>query len=905
MTHNPIQADDRSQHADALLKNIQQQQKGQLKIFLGAAPGVGKTFAMLNAAIEQRQQGIDVIIGLVETHQRADTAALLAGFEILPRQSIQYQQQSFAEFDLDAALKRTPELILVDELAHTNVRGSRHKKRYQDIEELLDAGIDVYTTLNVQHLEQLHDLVLQITGIDVHETVPQNFVYAAQEIVFVDLAPANLIERLQQGKVYAAEYAHNALQHFFTVDNLTALRELTLKVAIEQMAHQPNQDIRDKRFQYAIHDKLLVLISNRSNHYYLIRNARRIVEKRNIPWLVVWVDTGQINNEQHKNHLQSALSLAKNFGAETEILRGPSTLKTIIPFIIKNRINTVLLGAGVRLHWLPWRKRLYQKLIESGLPLEVIVYRSPQQAQHLIKIDEPKLKKFDYFRSHLIGAIAVSIATLLAHSLHPLLNQANLILIFVVSVVLMSLRFGLHSAISTALLAFLSFNFFLTEPRYSFVVDQKDDIGTLILLLIIALVCGPAASLIRRQFFLLEESNRYSETLRALAQQFSVVKNKKKLWQVLAKALTTTLRVECHVVAFKSKGHHDYQIHPAINPPFSAIDEAAIAWTRKHREPSGRFTDTLSASTWTLFPICKRKRMLAILLLRFNASSTGISPYNKNLIAAMTQQAIETWQRIRLSNDLESARLKAQVEQLRSALLSSVSHDLRSPLSAMMGAADSLRLLDPQLNLSNRMVLIDTILQESQRLDRYIENLIDMTRINDGAIHIERDWIAISDVVGNALTRLKRYFPQAMTDYREEQMLPLLHANAALLEQALFNVLENAVKYSPRDEKIWIQAMCNAHTCTLTIEDRGPGIPESLREKIFDMFYVIADGDQKQHNTGMGLAICRGMIAAHGGSIHAFAGQDGVGTRFQIQLPLRSEIKPTTRIGHATQNPGD
>ncbi len=892
MADDSATADDRAQQADALLKNIQQQQKAQLKIFLGAAPGVGKTFSMLNAAKEQRQQGIDVVIGLVETHQRADTAALLTDFEMLPRKQIQYQQQTLSEFDLDAALKRQPELILVDELAHTNVSGSRHKRRYQDIEELLAAGIDVYTTLNVQHLENLHDLVMQITGIDVRETVPQDFVYAAQEVVFIDLPPANLIERLQQGKVYAEEYAQSALENFFTVENISALRELALKVAIEQMASQvkSEQDARTKRFQYAIHDKLLVLISNRSNHYYLIRNARRIIEKRQIPWLVVWVDTGQTTNEQHKNYLQSAMSLAKDFGAETEILRGPSTLETIIPFIIKNRINSVLLGSGIRASWRPWRKRIYQKLIESGLPLEVIVYRSPKQASHPISIEEPKLKTFGNLRSHLFGAITVTIATLLAHSLHPWLNQANLILIFVVAVVLMSLRFGLHAAISSALLAFFSFNFFLTEPRYSFIVNQKDDISTLVLLLIIALVCGPAASLIRRQLFLLEESNRYSETLRSLAQTFSVVNSKKNLWRELAKTLANSLRAECHIVTFKSKRHLDYQVYPTAASVFAPIDEAAIEWTRKHRETSGRFTDTLSASQWTFFPICKHKRILAILLLRFNESITGLSPYNKNLIAAMTQQAVDAWQRIRLVNDLESARVTAQVEQLRSALLSSVSHDLRSPLSAMMGAADSLRLLDPQLDLSNRIALIDTIVQESQRLDRYIENLIDMTRINHGDIKIERDWVSISDIIGSALTRIKRYFPHAITEYREEPMMPLLYVNAALLEQVIFNVLENAVKYSPDDEKITLHAACNARTCTIEIEDHGPGIAEPLREKIFDMFYVIADGDQRQHNTGMGLAICRGMIAAHGGTITALAGQNDIGTRFLIQLPLQAEL---------------
>jgi two-component system sensor histidine kinase KdpD len=874
----------RHQQADALLKTVQQQGGGQLKIFLGAAPGVGKTCAMLNAAKELQQQGTAVCVGLVETHGRAETEALLQGCALLPRKTIHYQNQQLTEFDVDAALALRPNIILVDELAHTNAPGSRHKRRYQDIAELLKAGIHVYTTLNVQHIESLNDVVLQITGVRVQETVPDSFIDQAHEIVFIDLPPQNLIERLQQGKVYVEEYARSALEGFFSPANLTALRELAMKIVIEHVddSLKTRLDSRGEQQHLVINDKLLVLISNRSTHDYLIRIGRRLAEKRGMSWLVVWVDTGQVQLQQDKARLQSAMTLAQELGARTEILRGPSTWQTIIPFIREERINTVLVGSGTR-KW-RWRKPLYQRLINSGLGLEVSVYRDPDQHSRVNHFIQPAETFLSDLRGYLLSTLGVALASMIAVLSKNLLDPNNLVLIYVVAVIISGLRFGAAPAVFSAIFSFFSFNFFLTEPLHTLTVNNQEDISRLVFLVIIGLVCGPAASRIRRQFLLLAESNRYSESLQRLAEQFAVADDQNVLWQALTKELNSALLAETHIVQFNSD--NSYDIFPARGERFSEVDMAAIEWTRKQAAPSGRFSDTLSKSSWSCFPIAKNNKTIAVMLVRLHAEKYGFTTYDMDIINAMTQQAANAWQRIHLTKDLESARVKAEIEQLRSALLSSVSHDLRSPLSAMIGAADSLRLLDQQLSSEDRSELIDTILQESRRLDRYIQNLLDMTRLGHGTLKIERDWVSASDIIGSALVRLKRYSPDALVDFQVNGAPPLLYVHAALIEQALFNILENAAKFTPPGEKIIVILEQQQNTCTITIDDKGPGIPEALREKIFDMFYVVSDGDHKKNNTGMGLAICKGMIAAHGGSVTAQEGAQKTGTRFLVEIPL-------------------
>lgn len=875
----------RDQKADAILNKLQQSAQGKLTVFIGAAPGVGKTYAMISAAKESVQQGIDVLVGLVETHGRAETQSIVEGLTILPRNEIHYHDTILTEFDLDAALAQKPELILVDELAHTNVPGSRHAKRYQDIAELLAAGIDVYTTVNIQHVLSLNDMVAQITGVTVHETVPDSFIDDAYNIRFIDLPPIALIDRLKQGKVYLPEYAKVALDSFFSVSNLTALRELAMKRAMNQVDSNLEAALIEgsSAQKYVIKDKLIVLISASSDHCYLVRIGRQIAERRQIPWRVMWVDKGATKNATQRKHLNNAMNLAKDLGAQVDTLRGENCYLAVLPYLEEQRANTVLVGSGAKRRWGFWRKRLYQQLIESGLPLEVSVYRSPELVSRETK-NEHRGSLFGDYRGHIYGVLGTTLATLFALPLQQFLSSGNLVLLYVISIVLVGLKFGARPAMATAIWAFLSFNFFLTEPNYTFHVDQKNDIATLIFLMVIGLLSGPAASRIRHQFILLKESNRYAEALRDMAQRLSVVDNEVALWDALSEKVSSLLGAECFFAYPEGNGNESRA--KSANFDLTQVEESAIGWSLTHGEQAGRFTQTLNSSSITVLPVKQDNVVIGGLLIHWAPEQEHFLPFEKDLVESMMQQGASTWRRVRLVADLESARVKTEVEQIRSSLLSSVSHDLKSPLSAMMGAAESLKMLDKQLSVHDKEELVDTILQESRRLDSYIQNLLDMTRLGYGGLKIQRDWVSVDDIIGSALNRLKRYFSHAKVNWKGSKNSPALYVHAALIEQALFNILENAVRYSPEKEEILCKLVVDAKTCRIIIEDKGPGIPENEQEQIFNMFYIVSDGDKKSKSTGMGLAICRGMIGAHGGTVNASNGSGGKGTRFVVELPL-------------------
>ncbi len=865
---------------------VEHKSKGSLTIFVAASPGAGKTYAMLAAAKERMQQGDAVLIGWIDTYGSAETASLADGMERLPSKRRNYQGQTFEEFDLDAAVGRQPTLLLLDQLEHTNLPGSRHTWRYQDVAELLAAGIDVYSTLDIQHLASLNDAIWQIIGIRIDETVPDQIIDHADELVFVDVPPNQLIERYRQGIVHIPRYLSGTAVDFFSPPTLTALRELALREVIERVDARLNAELGgdSRNLDFVINEKLLVLVSHRSDHEYLIRLGRQIADRRKIPWLVVWVDTGQPRYQKDSARLQAALALAKDLGAKTEILRGPSTYQTILPYIAQQRVNTVLVGAGKRRKLFPWRKSLYQRLIESGLPIEVSVFREYESAGDVKQIADPDIGLLGNRAGHVFSIAGVLLATAIAVLLENWLSNANLVLVYVLAVMITGLKHGSVPAMLASVLAFLSFNFFLTEPRHSFEVHRQDELSTLLFLFMIALVSGPAASRIRRQFILLREANRYSESMRLLGRALSVAEDDKAVWEALAEQLRNVLQTECRVVM--PDGDKPYSTFPKSSLAFAPIDDSAIEWSLQHAEPSGRFTETLAASNWTVFPITKDDKTIAAVAIRFDSKVSALRSDDKELIATMLRQAADTWRRIQLVGELESARVKTEVEQLRSSLLSSVSHDLKSPLSAMMGAADSMRLLDRQLSAQDRSELVDTILSESRRLESYIQNLLDMTRLGHGSLKIERDWVSLTDIVGSAIMRLKRVFPAVTTEYHEKSPLPLLFAHAALIEQALFNILENAAKFSPPGEKIRISAERKNDACLVAVEDRGPGVPEPLREKIFDMFYVVSEGDRKQPSTGLGLAICRGMIGAHGGTVKALEGTGRQGTRIEVELPI-------------------
>lgn len=631
-------------------------------------------------------------------------------------------------------------------------------------------------------------------------------------------------------------------------------------------------------------DRLLVLISCDGDTEHLIRNGHQFADRRQQSWTVAWVDCGQELQPHADKGLQSAFSLAKALGATTETLRGPSLGQAVMAFLAERRIRAVMLGAGRRHRRWIWQKPLYRQLVESSLSLDVTVVRD--SAVSTSPRDRPWATGAgrESWRGYAVAALSVLVATALAVPLEYWVANYNLVLIYVLAVVATGLGYGSWTAIFASMLAFLSFNFFMTDPRYTFEVSRQDELATLVMLLLIALVCGPAASRIRRQFMLLKMANRSSESMRLLGQQLSVAEDDQATWLSVAQELGRALQVECCLLTW-DKNNARYRF-PNSGPAFGRDDEAAIEWSRQHVAPSGRLTDCHGRAAWTLFPVHSNDDAIAVAAVKWEADKKRLDHYDRELISAMLQQAADTWRRIQLVGDLESARVTAEVERLRSALLSSVSHDLKSPLAAMMGAAESLQFLEKQLQPQDRQELLDTILHESRRLEAYIQNLLDMTRLGHGTLKIERDWVPLADIIGSTISRLKRYSPEVKIEYRPMDSQPLLYVHAALIEQALYNILENAARFSPPEEPVRITAGEHQGQCWIEIEDQGPGIPESLREQVFDMFYVVSEGDQRKQNTGMGLAICRGMVSAHGGTVRVMDGTGHRGSRFVVELPL-------------------
>jgi two-component system sensor histidine kinase KdpD len=633
-------------------------------------------------------------------------------------------------------------------------------------------------------------------------------------------------------------------------------------------------------------ERLLVLISSDGDQEPLIRSGQQLADRQQHPWTVAWVDSGQVPDSHADARLQSALALAKALGATTETLRGPNLGQTVMAFLAERRIRTVMLGVESGHRGWPWRKPLYRQLVESSLPLDVRVVRIPA-ASNIPRDPFPaRGASHGSWHGYAVAALTVLVAMALAVPLEYWVENYNLVLIYVLAVVATGLGYGSRAAIFASMLAFLSFNFFMTDPRYTFEVARQDELATLVFLLLIALICGPAASRIRRQFILLKVANRSSESMRLLGQQLSVAEDAQAAWLAVARELGKALQAECCLLVWdKNNLRHRF---PGAGPAFGRNDEAAIEWSRQHLVPSGRLTDCHSGAAWTLFPVHNNGAAIAVAAVKWGATKKRLDHYDQELISAMLQQAADTWRRIQLVGDLESARVTTEVERLRSALLSSVSHDLKSPLAAMMGAAESLQLLEKQLQPQDRQELLDTILHESRRLEAYIQNLLDMTRLGHGTLKIERDWVPLADIIGSTISRLKRYSPDVKIEYRTIASQPLLYVHAALIEQALFNILENALRFSPAGEPVRITVRQRQGRCWIEIEDQGPGIPESLREQVFDMFYVVSEGDQRKQSTGMGLAICRGMINAHGGTVRVMDGTGHRGSRFVVELPVES-----------------
>ncbi|AJC45918.1 MULTISPECIES: sensor histidine kinase [Xanthomonas] len=886
--------DPRTQQADALIGELQRERGGRLTVFLGAAPGVGKTYAMLSRARQLQQQGSNLVVGVVETHGRAETAALLEGLTVQPRRRLEYRGRTLDEMDLDALLALRPPLVLVDELAHRNAPGSRHERRWQDVQELLDAGIDVYSTVNIQHLESLNDVVHRITGVRVSETVPDAIFDRLRDIVLVDLPPRELIERLQQGKVYLPEQAGQALQAFFSPSNLAALRELAMQTAADRV----DNDLRDVqaaqgRTSVALRRTVMVAIDGRGQSDYLVRVARRLAERRGAPWTVVTVQTQAQPDADWQLEIDRAFALARRLGGEAALLHGANVADALLDHAARSGVSTLVLG---RTRERPLarmiNRTLTQQLLQRGAHYELVIISSPEaraRARRRWRSPAHWLSRDDL----LFATVASALAVVVAWIAESWVGIDDLSMVFIVAVVMVASKTRMTAAVLAALLSFFSYNFFFIEPRFTFQIGARQGVVTVLLFLVAALVAGRLASRLRMQVLALRAVNAQTTALQRLGRELTSAADLGQVLEAGRRALAGTLDAEAWLRLQPLERAHDGADDYA--PTMAAVDRSAADWAQRHGQATGRFTDTLAGASWWFLPVRHERGTIGVVGLRFGAGVQRPGLEQQRLAEAMVEDIGQAALRTRLVADLESARVSGETERLRSALLSSVSHDLRSPLAAMIGAASSLSSYGKAMDAEDRRSLLDTIQMEGERLDRYIQNLLDMTRLGHTGLTLNRDWIGVDELIGSAARRLQRYQPQVRLDIALAAELPTLWVHPALVEQAIFNVLENAAKFSPADAAIRVAAGMVEGRLRIDISDRGPGIPEDERARIFDMFYSVERGDRGRHGTGLGLTICQGMIGAHGGSVEALPGPDGRGTTIRITLPLIEPAAPPSR----------
>ncbi|MCQ3002661.1 sensor histidine kinase KdpD [Pseudomonas syringae] len=872
-----------SGRADALLAEMPGDGRGRLKVFLGAAPGVGKTYAMLQAAHTQLRQGVALIAGVVETHGRAETEALLSGLPQQPLVRSEYRGVTLEEMDLDGLLRLKPKLVLVDELAHSNAPGSRHAKRWQDIQELLAAGIDVYTTVNVQHLESLNDQVRGITGVQVRETLPDWVLQEAYELVLIDLPPRELLERLRDGKVYVPEQARAAIDAFFTQTNLTALRELAMQTAAAQVDDDLAQGYRQLgQAAPAVRGRLLVAVDGDAHADRLVRHASRVAQRRHLPWSLVHVDNGRPFDEQNRARLQSAQQLAERLGGEVVLLRAGEVARTLIQHAGERRASVLLVGQSqprLRRRWLGGG--VAERLLREAHGIEISVLDSePLPDQPRVRSSHPAR-----WQDYLLAFVATVLASALAWAVSSALDLPNISLVFLAAVLLVAVRTSMGPALACSILSFLAYDFLFITPSFSLSIQREEDVLTLLFFLLMSALTGNLAARQRRQMQALRETQEETSELLDLSRKLTAATDRQAVISAAGQHLSGWQELE--ICLLDRDGPNGWKVQSGI-AQLSEPERAAADWAWQHDQPAGHGTGTLPSSRWWWYPLSGEEGPLALLGV---SARTGqdFTAQRRRLLIALSQPLAQALARAQLADDLEAARLHGETEQLRSALLASVSHDLRTPLTAMRGSIDSLLALGEAIPLEDRRELLEGTRDEAERLDRYIQNLLDMTRLGHGALKLARDWVSPGDIVGSALNRLRAVMAPLQVQTLLPGELPLLYVHAALIEQALVNVLENAARFSPVNGRLELEAGAIDGELFFAVSDEGPGIPEEERAKIFDMFYTAARGDRGGQGTGLGLAICQGMVGAHGGRISVGQGIDGHGTCITLYLPLQAQ----------------
>jgi two-component system sensor histidine kinase KdpD len=886
MTH------DTRPNPDELLAQIQAEEKqlkrGKLKIFLGYAAGVGKTFAMLEGAHQRKAEGVDVVIGLVETHGRTETERMAADLETIPRKKVEYRGVTLAEMDFQAVLARRPQLVLVDELAHTNATGSLHPKRYQDVEELLEADIDVYTTLNIQHLESLNDVVAQITGITVHETVPDRVIDEATEIELVDLPPEELLQRLREGKVYVPDQAARAIQKFFRTGNLTALRELSMRRAAERVDDQMQGYMQTRAIPgpWPATERLLVCVSPSSLGERLVRAARRLADELNADWLAIYVETPDYVHlsQEERDRIAHNLRLAEELGARSIILPGKSVVDTVINYARQHNFTKLIAGKPLRSRWRePFSSPMVDQFIRHSGNIDVYVISS--EPEKLAQKSAPAWPHRQTLARYFTSLLFVLAATGIGALIHPLVSPTNLVMVYLLAVVLAALYLGRGPAILVSILGLLSFDYFFVPPSFTFAVSDTEYLLTFAGMLVVGVVISQLTTRVREQVELVQRREIDMATLYALSRDLAVADRMETIIQAIITNIGQTFGREV-VVLLPDPETEGRLISHGSGPEYTpGENEVAVAiWAFQHGQPAGRGTDTLPAIDIHFLPLKTPRGVVGILGVKPQDPKSRLTPEQARLLNALAGQAALAIERAQLADQARRALLMEATEKLQTALLNSISHDLRTPLVSITGALSSLKEEGVAVDDEVRRSLVDTAYQEADRLNRLVGNLLNMTRIEAGAMKVVREPGDIQDAIGTALEQLSEQLGERPITVDVPTDILLIPMDFVLIVQVLVNVFDNALKYSPEGSLIEAHALIAGAYMEVQIADRGIGIPTEDLPRVFDKFYRV----QRPENvigTGLGLSICKGIVEAHGGFIGA-ENRKGGGTIITMALPL-------------------
>jgi two-component system sensor histidine kinase KdpD len=871
---------------EAFLRQAAQEGRGRLKIFLGAAPGVGKTYEMLSEGAARSRAGFDVVVGVVETHGRAETEALTRDLEILPRKAIAYQGRTLPEMDLDALLERCPQLALVDELAHTNAPGSRHPKRYQDVEELLDAGIDVYSTINIQHVESLNDVVASFTRVRVRETVPDSVLEQA-EIEVVDIPPDELIERLKEGKVYLPHEATRALSHFFSKSNLSALRELALRRAAQAVDAQMLEHLRANALggTWAGGERLVVAVSEQPGADSLIRAAKRIAHALHAPWTAAHIETArtrQLGTEDHKR-TAAVLALATQLGGQVVTIPAASVTEGLKSFIVDARATQLIVGKSAR-------SRLFE--LRHGSVVDSLVRETPGVAVHVLPMPEAQTGSRRPVLKQRVGAwgapsgygyatLMVAAVTALGSMLVHVLALGNLALLFLLPVMAAASLFGLRTGLFAGLLSSLAYNFFFLPPTGTLTVNNPENVISIIVLLGVAIVTSQLTSRVRLQADLAATSARSNAALVGYLREITALNDVAEVGRAACAEIGRLLHVRVVLLEQTATG---FAIQAASNAgiELETMELAAAQWVNDTGQPAGRGTATLTASDWQFQPMRAGERILGVLGLTREDGGEPIRSDQLALLGSLIEQTTLALERLRLETEMRGVDAVRERDRLRAALLSSVSHDLRTPLTSVLAAAAELRRCE---TMQHQDPLLDTIESEAMRLNRFVANLLDMTRVEAGALKLHVEAVDLTDAVASAVHDTRRSLEGRAIELEVAPDLPLVKVDPQLFHHCLLNLLDNAGRYGDPGSPITVRAERSYDALVLSVLDKGPGLPPGREHEVFETFRRLEGSDRAVSGTGLGLAIVKGFAEAMGITVSAANRTDRQGARFSIHFP--------------------